>query len=592
MTPAKLTAVLDLVTKSLAAVTTELRVEMKDVPKTADLMILRNLCMTMEGVNTDEAVLSAAIEETLGLKKELLSDVTAPRVLPVDSLWDPEGPDEYEAKLAEIEEKENENADARSLRTIVLSGLKGIASFAYNAYQIGYEDEGIDPFLQRVLQRTLKYTLSVGLLFNLSMEVGGFGYRSMGLLDNARIERYGSPKITNIELGVRRNPGILVCGSDIRALECLLDQAKGSGVDIYTHDELMSAHCYPQLSGIDHFAGNYGGSMATQEADFTAFHGPVVVTGGALRTPEAAYADRIYTTGCAGANGVPHLATDSDSVTDFTAVIEQAKTCEAPEERKRGEVVTGFGHEQLYAMGEMLTGALEDNSIGKIVTVIGADGTEAERSYVSDLIAALPKNSMVMTAGPVKFRFNDQYLGTLRGMPRTMDIGDVSDVYSFCMTALKLQADLGKYDINGVPISYVVSLGDETAMTALLTLIYIGAKNLVVIPSFPEYMTESITGVFQKNFGLRLSQTPEEDVEAFFAKKPVNADGPIDPNMLIIDIIEKYPDAAQVLMNCGMSCVTCGAALYESLSEACMVHGLDPEDVKEVLDHELGLVED
>lgn len=592
MTVTELRAVLDLATKSLAAVTTELRVEMKDVPKAADLLILRNLCMTADGVNSDEAVLNAAIEETLGQKRTLLADVTAPRVLPVDSLWDPAGPEEYAEKLKEIEAKETENADAYSLRRIVLAGLKGIAGFAWEAYQIGYEDEGIDPFLQRVLQRTLKYTLSVGLLFNLSMEVGGFGYRSMGLLDNARIERYGSPKLTNIELGVRKNPGILVCGSDIRALECLLDQTKGTGVDVYTHDELMSAHCYPQLSGLDHFAGNYGGSMVNQEEDFTAFNGPIVVTGGVLNAPAEAYADRIYTTGVAGFEGVPHLTTDTDSVTDFSAVIEQAKTLTAPTALRQGEVVTGFGHDQLYSMGDMLTNAIEDESIAKIITVIGTDGTEAERSYISELVDSLPKNSIVMTDGPVKFRFNDQYLGTLRGMPRTMDIGALSDTYSFCMAALKLQADLGKYDINGVPISYLVSLGDERAMTALLTLIYIGAKNLVVFPAYPDYMTDSIVGVFEKNFGLRLAKSPAEDVEAFFAKKPVNADGPIDPNMLIIDIIEKYPDAAQVLMNCGMSCVTCGAALYESLSEACMVHGLDPEDVKEVLDHELGLVED
>ncbi len=592
MTVTELRAVLDLATKSLAAVNTELRVEMKDVPKDVDRMIVRNLCLTADGVNSDEAVLNAAIEETLAQKRVLLAEVTAPRVLPVDSLWDPAGPEEYADKLKEIEEKENENADARSLRQVVLAGLKGIAGFAYEAYQIGYEDEGIDPFLQRVLQRTLKYTLSVGLLFNLSMEVGGFGYRSMGLLDNARIERYGSPKLTNIELGVRTKPGILVCGSDIRALECLLDQTKGTGVEVYTHDELMSAHCYPNLSGIDHFAGNYGGSMATQEADFTAFNGPIVVTGGALNAPAAEYADRIYTTGVAGFNGVPHLTTDEDAVTDFSAVIEQAKTLPAPTSLRMGEVVTGFGHDQLYSMGEMLTGALEDESIAKIVTIIGADGTEAERSYVSELVSALPKNSVVMTDGPVKFRFNDQYLGTLRGMPRTMDIGTVADTYSFCMAALKLQADLGKYDINGVPISYVISLGDERAMTALLALIYIGAKNMTVFPAYPAYMTDGIIGVFEKNFGLRVAGTPAEDVEAFFAKKQVSADGPIDPNMLIIDIIEKYPDASQVLMNVGMSCVTCGAALYESLSEACMVHGLDPEDVKEVLDHELGLVED
>ena len=592
MTVKELCAVLDLATKSLSAVTTELRVEMKEVPKAADLLILRNLCMTMEGVNSDEAVLSEAVAETLDLKRELLKDVTAPRVLPVDSLWDPQGPEEYAEKLAEVRAKEQENGDAHALRQIILAGLKGIASFAWDAYRIGYEDEGIDPFLQRVLQRTLKFSLSVGLLFNLSMEVGGFGYRAMGLLDNARIERYGSPKITNIELGVRSHPGILVCGTDLRALECLLDQAKGSGVDVYTHDDLMSAHCYPNLIGIDHFAGNYGGSMATQEQDFASFNGPIVITGGALRAPADCYKDRIYTTGVVGFSGVPHLSTDDDSVTDFSAVIEQAKSCEPPAELRRGEIVTGFGHEQLYSMGEMLTGAIEDNSIAKLVTIFGADGMEESRSYLTRLVEQLPKNATVLTAGPAKFRFNDQYLGTLRGMPRTMDIGAVSDTYSFCMAALKLQADLGKYDINGVPISYVISLGDEPALTAMLTLIYIGAKNLVLLPDYPDFMTDGIINVFEKNFNLRLAKTPEEDVEAFFAKKPVSADGPLDPNMLIVDILEKYPDAAQVLMNCGMSCVTCGAALYESLAEACMVHGLDPEDVKEVLDHELGLVED
>lgn len=592
MTVTELRAVLDLATKSLAAVTTELRVEMKDVEKATDRLIIRNLAMTTRGTNSDETALLAAIEETLAAKRKYMAEVTAPRVLPVDSLWDPAGPEEYAEKLAEIETKENENKDARSLRELILDGLKGIATYAYTAYQIGYEDEGIDPFVQRVLQRTLKYTLSVGLLFNLSMEVGGFGYRSMGLLDNASIERYGSPKITNIELGVRKNPGVLVCGNDIRVLECLLAEAAGKGIDIYTHDDLMSAHCYPQLSGIDHFAGNYGGSMATQTTDFASFNGPIVVTGGALVAPEDSYKDRIYTTGVAGFAGVPHLTTDADGVTDFSAVLEQAATCEAPTQLRLGELVTGFAHEQLYSMGEMLTNALEDNSVGKIVSIIGTDGAEEERSYITELVSKLPKNSMVWTAGTVKYRFNDQYLGTLRGMPRTMDIGALPDTYSYCMTALKLQADLGKYDINGVPVSYVVSLSDEQSVTALLTLIYIGVKNMVVVPAFPSYMTDSIIGVFQKNFGLRLNGTAEEDVEAFFSKKPANAEGPIDPDMLIVDIIEKYPDAAQVLMNCGMSCVTCGAALYESLSEACMVHGLDPEDVKDVLDHELGLVED
>ncbi len=583
---------LDIATKSLSAVTTEMRVELIKVPKEVDRMITENLCITADNTNADLVVINRRLEETFAKKSELMKQLKAVRLLAPVAQWEPESPDEYEAKLAEVRAEETKNMDAHSLRTLITRGLKGVAQFANEAYAIGYEDEGIDPFVQRVLQRTLKFNLSVGLLFNLAMEVGGFGYRAMGLLDKATVERYGSPKLTNVELGTRGNPAILVAGQNIRALECALKAAEGEGVDIYTHGELIAAHAYPELTNIDHFAGNYGGSEETQESDFASFNGPIIYAGTGLHAPQDSYKDRLYTVDATGYEGVPHIDADEDFLYDFSAVVEQAKTLSAPTELKKGEAIIGFAHDSLYNISERITDSLKDGSIQRIITVLGTDGPDSLNEYYTKLGEALPKTSTVFTAGSIQYRVNDLNLGTLRGMPRLMSAGQLSDAYSVCMTALKFQADLEKYDINGVPITFCVSINDERSLLTFLVLTYIGVKKISIGPRVPDFFTDNIYGIFEKNFNLVLPGDPAEDVENFFTVKEAAGDGTIDTNMLIIDIIEKYPEAANILMSVGMSCVTCGSALYESLAEACMVHGLDPEDVKEVLDHELGLVSD
>ncbi len=572
---------LDFATKGLAAVTTELRVELKEVPKEASKRILLNLCMTADNTNCDEVTLTQQVFETIKMRDRLVADVMAQNVLPKDAYWTPKDASEFEPKLAELDALEAENEDAKALRELLLKGVKGIALLCFEAHKFGYEDEGISPFVERILLRTLKFNLSVGLLFNMVLETGGYVYRAMNLVDTAGKKACGETKLTNVELTTRANPGILVCGSDVSVVKELLNLTKNQGVDVYTHDNLMNAHAFEGLQQADNFAGNYGGSMLNQVEDFTSFHGPIVVTASGLMEPDIAYKDRLYTT-------LPCFYPTIPDVSNFETVIEQAKTCEPPEQLRLGEYVTGFTAATLEKMEETITAAMKDETLKKLVVAVGDDTETAQ--YYTALAMALPKTSILMTAGSVKYRTMNLQMGTLRGMPRNMDAGAISDLYAPLSVSMKYQTILDKYDINGVPMTYHVSLGSELTYAAMLSIIYAGVKGFYVSEK-PAFMTEATWGIFQKNFGIKVATTAEADVEAMFTVKE-NVAGTISTDMLIIDIIETYPESAEILMSCGMSCVTCGSALYESLAEACMVHGLDPEDVKEVLDHELGLVED
>ncbi len=574
---------LDLCTKTLAAVTTELRIEQAEVPQSASHLIMVNLCMTSEQSNADPVTLQQQIKKTLDLRDQLLEQVTVKNVLPPEVQWAPAGSADYEEKLKEIEEKTANKQDANGLRQLILSALKGVAQICLAAYDVGYEDDGIALFMERLLLRTLKYNLSVGLLFNLALEVGGNAYRAMNLLDQACQSRYGTARLVNVELGVRNRPGILVCGQNIAALEDVLKATENQGVDVYTHDDLYFAHSYPELQKYDHFAGNYGGARFRQKEDFTSFHGPIIVTSGGIEAPEESYRDRIYTIAPVFYPGIPNL-----TKSEYGKLVEQAKNSAIPEALQQGEHISGFSCETLQQMSDNLLSSMKDGTLSKLLVLVGDD--EPAAAYFTDLCKALPKNAAAITAGSIKFRTMGLQLGTLRGMPRVMDAGGIADLYAVLTVAMKLQEGLGKFDINGVPLAFFVSLHSNLSYAALLAILYVGSKN-VYLSKLPEFFTESVFSIFQKNFGLHIITTPEEDAEALFTVPSVK-EGSIDVNMLIIDIIEKYPEAAEILMSCGMSCVTCGSALYESLAEACMVHGLDPEDVKEVLDHELGLVED
>lgn len=576
----KLQRVLDFSTKALAAITTELRVELKPVPKEAERLILLNLSMTADNANTDSVTLQQQIKATLAQRDALLGEVAAKNVLPELALWSPNGEEDYQEQLNTLELKDFENEDAASLRELILRSVKGIAQMCFTAYEIGYEDEGIAPFVERILLRTLKYNLSIGLLFNMALEVGGYAYRAMNLVDRANANQYGEGALVNVPIGVRKNPGILVCGTNFSVLQKVLEATQDQGVDVYTHDNLFSAYDYPELRKYPHFAGNYGGSMKQQEEDFTSFHGPIVVTAGGLTEPKEGYKDRLYTTLPVFFPGIP-------DVKDFAAVVEQAKTCEAPEVKGMGEIIAGFNEPTLEKMKASFVGAMQDGTMKKLVVFAGC---AADTNYVSEFCRALPQTAAVMTVGSIKYQAMNLGLGTLRGMPRVMDAGGIHDLYAILSHAMKFQADLDKYDINGVPMTYVVSFGNALSYAAFLAIVYMGIKDFYILER-PDFISDAVFGIFQKNFKLKTVTTAQEDVDALFKEKaPVT--GTVDMDMLIIDIIERWPDSAEILMSCGMSCVTCGSALYESLSEACMVHGLDPEDVKEVLDHELGLVED
>ena len=584
---------LDFATKALAAVTTEMRVETIEVPKEVDRLIIYNLCLTTKDSNFCEEDYKEAIRNTLDVKNELIEKIAAKKLIPQDALWEPKSEDEYEEKLVEMRRKEFENVSAHALREIIMSGVKGVATFAFYAYRIGFEDEGLNPFIQRVLQRTLKFNLSIGLLFNLSMELGGFGYRAMALLEQAAQESYGVPKIANVELSVRKNPAILVSGMNLKDLENILAQTEGEGVDVYTHGDMISAHAYPGLASFDHFAGNWGTIEADQEKDFENFPGPVVYTGSGLKAPLDSYKDRLFTTGFTKYPGVKAIDSKEAGDVDFSEVVAMAKKSPAPQSDRLGELLAGFAHDQLESMMELISGAVKDKSISRIIAIMGNDSNDDnDGEYFTNFVREMPLNSAIMTAGTVKYRFNYRSLGTVHGVPRILDAGSVADAYSIASFVLKLQSELELYELNKVPVSFLCTLNDEKSIIAFLSLIYIGARNIFVGPSIPAWLSPDVMEIFSKNFDVAVLEDPQEDCEGIFSGRKIKGDGPIDPNMLIVDIIERHPQAADILMNCGMSCVTCGAALYESLAEACAVHGLDPEDVKDVLDHELGLVED
>lgn len=576
---------LDLCTKTLAAVTTELRIEQAEAPKEASHLILVNLCMTADNANADPVTLEQQIRRTLSVRNELLEKVVAKTVLPPEVNWNPESSAEYLSKLQETDRKDSANPDAAGLRELILRALKGVAQLCLVAYNVGYEDDGISLFVERILLRTLKFNLSVGLLFNLSLEVGGNAYRAMNLLEQACRNRYGVTRLVNVERGTRKNPGILVCGHDISVLEEVLKATEKQGVDVYTHDDLYFAHAYADLMKYPHFAGNYGGARFRQKEEFAAFSGPIIVTSGTLEEPDPSYENRIYTTEPVFLPGVPNLTVTDD----YTAVVAQAKESNPPTALQMGEHISGFTGDTLQQMTEGFVSAMKDGSLSKLLLLIGDDTKAA--SYFTSLCQNMPKTAAAMTLGSVKYRTMGLQLGTVRGMPRVMDAGGYAGLYSVLGTAMKFQEALGKFDLSGVPIRFFLSLDGCLSYAALLAVIYAGGKH-IYISTRPDFLSDSLFSIFQKNFDLTLTTDAKEDLETVFRAQPAAEQGAIDVNMLIVDILEKYPEAAEILMSCGMSCVTCGSALYESLAEACMVHGLDPEDVKEVLDHELGLVPD
>ena len=500
------------VTKGLAAVTTALRVEGKEVTEDVNHMISVNLFTTITNANFDKGSIITKIKDTLETKIILLSKLSNNDNLPEAALWN--GTEaEFESKAKTVGVLSTKNEDIRSLRELITYGLKGLAAYSKHANALLKDNAEVDAFLQRALADTLDDSLSVDDLVQLALETGKYGVAGMALLDEANTSAYGNPEITTVNIGVRNNPGILISGHDLRDLEMLLEQTKGTGVDVYTHSEMLPAHYYPFFKKYDNFAGNYGNAWWKQKEEFEKFNGPILMTTNCIVPPAESYKDRLFTTGATGYPGCKHIDGAYGEVKDFSEIIELAKTCAAPTEIETGTITGGFAHEQVFALADTVVDAVKSGAIKKFVVMAGCDGRAKSRSYYSDFAKALPKDTVILTAGCAKYKYNKLDLGDIGGIPRVLDAGQCNDSYSLALIALKLKEVFGLDDINELPIVYNISWYEQKAVIVLLALLYLGVKNIHLGPTLPAFLSPNVANVLVENFGIAGITNVEDDLK-------------------------------------------------------------------------------
>lgn len=505
------------VTKGLSAVTTQLRREGKTIEPSVNHRVTLNLFITITNANFDKEMITKAIEETLRVKKELLKQVVNQTRLPKAALW--EGTvSQFEQKAKEVGVLTTENEDIRSLRELITYGLKGLSAYTKHANALLKDNEEIDSFIQRALASTLDDSLTLNDLIALTMETGKYGVEGMALLDQANTQAYGNPRISKVKLGVNKNPGILVSGHDLRDLEMLLEQTQGTGVDVYTHSEMLPAHYYPAFKKYPNFVGNYGNAWWRQKEEFESFGGPILMTTNCIVPPKDSYKDRLYTTGAAGYPGCRHIAGEIGEKKDFSEIIAKAKTCPPPTEIETGEIVGGFAHNQVIELADKIVDAVKEGAIKKFVVLAGCDGRAASRSYYTDFAKALPKDTVILTAGCAKYRYNKLNLGEIGGIPRVLDAGQCNDSYSLAVIAMKLKEVFGLEDINDLPIVYNIAWYEQKAVIVLLALLYLGVKNIHLGPTLPAFLSPNVAKVLVDNFGIAGITTVDQDMEIFFGK--------------------------------------------------------------------------
>lgn len=501
-------------TKGISAVTTTLRQEGVAIQPAVNHMITLNLFTTITNANFSKEAIIARIQETLSEKDLLLSKLTNIDALPEAALWNG-SVEEFDTKAAAVGVLSTENEDIRSLRELITYGLKGLSAYSKHANVLLQDNEEIDAFMQRALAATLDDSLSADDLIALTLETGKYGVDGMALLDNANTSTYGNPEITKVNIGVGTRPGILVSGHDLRDLEMLLKQAQGSGVDVYTHSEMLPAHYYPAFKKYPNFVGNYGNAWWKQKEEFESFHGPILMTTNCIVPPKDSYKDRLYTTGAAGYPGCKHISGEIGEEKDFSTIIEQAKHCAAPEEIERGEIIGGFAHNQVLALANDIVTAVKSGAIRKFVVMAGCDGRMKSRNYYTDFAKALPKDTVILTAGCAKYKYNKLNLGDIGGIPRVLDAGQCNDSYSLAVIALKLKEVFGLEDINELPIIYNISWYEQKAVIVLLALLYLGVKNIHLGPTLPAFLSPNVTKVLVDNFGIAGIESVEEDLKLF-----------------------------------------------------------------------------
>lgn len=506
------------VTKGLSEITTRLRSEGKEIPAAIDRLITTNLFMTITNANFDDDRFIDRINETLSSRDELFEQLHDDTGLSDAASWQYRTAEERTLKADKVGVLDTGNEDLRSLRELTLYGLKGMAAYNKHANVLGYADTAIDAFLQKALAKTLDDSLSTDDLTSLVLETGSFGVKVMALLDTANTSTYGNPEITKVELGVRDNPAILISGHDLRDLEMLLEQTANTGVDVYTHSEMLPAHYYPAFKKYPHFAGNYGNAWWKQKEEFEAFNGPILLTTNCLVPPKESYKDRIYTTGSVGFSGCKHIDGEIGETKDFSAIIEHAKKCPPPTQLESGELVGGFAHHQVLALADKVVDAVKSGAIKKFVVMAGCDGRIPARNYYTDFAKALPQDTVILTAGCAKYKYNKLPLGDIGGIPRVLDAGQCNDSYSLALIALKLKEVFGLDDINQLPIVYNIAWYEQKAVIVLLALLSLGVKNIHLGPTLPAFLSPKVANVLIENFGIAGITDVDTDLEIFFGK--------------------------------------------------------------------------
>ncbi len=484
----------------------------------AEIFPIDCLFMTLTNVNFDRTALIQKIKEGLRLKDSLQIQLKDGGVEILDSpdaaTWTATTEEEFDAKAVTVGILSTENVDVRSLRELLTYGLKGLAAYYHHAYILGFKDAEVTIFIQNALAATLDDSLSADDLVALIMETGKYGVNTLALLDQANTSTYGSPELTSVNIGVRQNPGILISGHDLKDLEELLKQTEGTGIDVYTHGEMLPAHYYPEFKKYSHFAGNYGNAWWKQAEEFEKFNGPILMTTNCLVPPKDSYKDRLFTTSIVGFEGVNHISDrDGNEAKDFSAIIKMAKNCPPPTELENGTIVGGFAHQQVLALADKVVDAVKSGAIKKFVVMAGCDGRMKSRSYYSEFAENLPHDTVILTAGCAKYRYNKLNLGDIDGIPRVLDAGQCNDSYSLAVIALKLKEVFKLEDINDLPIVYNIAWYEQKAVLVLLALLYLGVKNIHLGPTLPGFLSPNVANILVQTFGIGGVSSVEEDIK-------------------------------------------------------------------------------
>lgn len=520
---AKIQDLLIFVTKGLATVANEGR-KVGIVDKKVNRMIIDNLFITITNANFDFKAIEKRVKDTLVAREELKERVQAKGGNPVGSdfkgcaTWTATTSEEMMEKASQVGVLATENEDIRSLRELIMYGLKGLAAYMEHAMNLGHDKEEVHAFMAETLVKILDDSLSADELTALALETGKFGVDGMALLDEANTSTYGHPEITKVNIGVRNNPGILISGHDLKDLEMLLEQTEGTGVDVYTHGEMLPGHYYPKFKKYAHFAGNYGNAWWLQNKEFASFNGPILMTTNCITPVQDSYRGRIFTTGAVGYEGCIHITADENGHKDFSQIIELAKTLEAPTEIETGEIVGGFAHNQVLALADQVVDAVKSGAIRRFFVMAGCDGRAKSRDYYREFAEKLPKDTVILTAGCAKYKYNKLPLGDINGIPRVLDAGQCNDSYSLVVIALKLAEVFGTDSVNELPISYNIAWYEQKAVIVLLSLLHLGVKNIHLGPTLPAFLSPNVAKVLVENFGICGITNVEDDMKMFLGE--------------------------------------------------------------------------